>query len=66
MNQFSKSEALSAIHIIQTARVNAVGYCKHTGDIEAATMAALRTAVHFAESGIPDDIVESLTYPEPR
>ena len=66
MNQFSKSEALSAIHIIQTARVNAVGYCKHADDIEAATMAALKTAIEFAEHGIPDGIVESLTYPEPR
>ena len=66
MNDFTKAEALSAIHLIQTAKVNAIGYCEFEGDIEAATMAALRLAVQFAERGIPDGIVESLTYPAPR
>ena len=66
MNQFTKAEALSAIHIIQTAQVNAEGYCTNKEDVQAAAMAALRIALEFAENGIPDGIVESLTYPEPR
>lgn len=65
-NSFTKAEALSAIHLIQTAQINAQGYCDNKEDVPAATMAALKTAIKFAEHGIPKGIVESLTYREPK
>jgi hypothetical protein len=64
MNQFSKSEALNAIHLLTTAQINAQGYAQPC-DMAAATVAALEVAIGFARNGMDLSVVESLTYRTP-
>lgn len=64
MNQFSKSEALNAIHLLTTAQLNCQGYAQ-PDDMAAATVAALEVAIDYARNGMDLSVVESLTYRTP-
>jgi hypothetical protein len=64
MNQFSKSEALNAIHLLTTAQLNCKGYAKPE-DMAAATVAALEVAMDFARNGMDLSVVDKLTYRTP-
>lgn len=64
MNQFSKSEALNAIHLLTTAQINCQGYAKPE-DMAAATVAALEVAIDFARNGMDLSVVSTLTYRTP-
>jgi hypothetical protein len=64
MNQFQKSQALNAIHLLTTSQINCQSYAKPY-DMAAATVAALEVAIDFARNGMDLSVVDSLTYRTP-